>query len=204
MLAVVDLEPATETVMPPVLICGDVLYRGGVHTLTGAPDCGKTTLACWWMLRAVREGGSVLFLDEEGGREIVVEKFQALGAKQGERIGYIQFPSRSWDAGDIAMLSDILAERRPDIVAWDSSAAFLARAGLDENAAADVTRFYAQVLTRPPGCTMPPCSSSTTTPRTASRPATPAAAAPSWPRPTSRTSSPWSGRSARPTAARRS
>ena len=146
-LAVVDLEPATETVMPPVLICGDMLYRGGVHTLTGAPDCGKTTLACWWMLRAVREGGSVLFLDEEGGREIVVEKFQALGAKQGERIGYIQFPSRSWDAGDIAMLSDILAERRPDIVAWDSSAAFLARAGLDENAAADVTRFYAQVLT---------------------------------------------------------
>jgi hypothetical protein len=45
------------------------------------------------------------------------------------------------------MLSDILTERRPAIVTWDSSAAFLARAGLDENAAADVTRFYSQVLT---------------------------------------------------------
>jgi hypothetical protein len=145
-LAVIDLEPAIEEVLPPVLICGDLLYRGAVHTLSGPPDCGKTTIACWWMLQALREGGSVLFLDEEGGREIVTEKFQAIGAKRGERIGYVQFPSRAWDAADIAMLSAVLDERKPAIVAWDSSAAFLARAGLDENAAADVTRFYSQVL----------------------------------------------------------
>src|SRR5262249_8095248 len=113
----------------------------------GPPDCGKTTLACWWMLQAVRDGGSVLFLDEEGGREIVIEKFQALGAACGERIGYVQFPSRSWNASDVVMLSDVLTERKPSIVAWDSSAAFLAGAGLDENAAADVTRFYSHVLT---------------------------------------------------------
>jgi AAA domain len=146
-LAVIDLEPAAEFVPPPTLICRDMLYAGGVHTLSGPPDCGKTTVACWWMLQAVRDGETVLFLDEEGGREIVVEKFQALGAKVGERIGYIQFPSRTWNAGDIAVLSDILDERKPALVVWDSSAAFLARAGLDENAAADVTRFYSQVLT---------------------------------------------------------
>lgn len=146
-LGVVDLEPAAEDTSLPVLICGDRLYRGAVHTLSGPPDCGKTTLACWWMLQAVREEGGVLFLDEEGGREIVTEKFQALGAKPGERIGYVAFPSRSWAAEDVAMLSAALDERKPAIVAWDSSAAFLARAGLDENAAADVTRFYAQVLT---------------------------------------------------------
>lgn len=146
-LAVVDLEPATEFVPAPTLICRDLLYLGAVHTLSGPPDCGKTTLACWWMLQAVREGGSVLFLDEEGGREIVIEKFQALGAAAGERIGYVEFPSRSWNAVDITVLAEVLAERRPSIVAWDSSAAFLARAGLDENAAADVTRFYSHVLT---------------------------------------------------------
>jgi 5S rRNA maturation endonuclease (ribonuclease M5) len=146
-LAVIDLEPAAEFVPAPTLICQDMLYAGGVHTLTGPPDSGKTTLALWWMLQAVRAGGTVLFLDEEGGREIVVEKFQALGAKTGERIGYVPFPSRSWNAGDIAMLNDVLDERKPAIVAWDSSAAFLARAGLDENAAADVTRFYTHVLT---------------------------------------------------------
>lgn len=146
-LAVIDLEPATEDVPLPVLICGGLLYRGAVHTLSGPPDCGKTTLACWWMLHAIRGEGPVLFLDEEGGREIVVEKFQALGTVAGERIGYIQFPSRSWNAEDVAMLNAVLAERKPAVVAWDSSAAFLARAGLDENAAADVTRFYSQVLT---------------------------------------------------------
>jgi DnaB-like helicase N terminal domain/AAA domain len=146
-LAVVDLEPAAEETPLPVLLCGDRLYRGAVHTLSGPPDSGKTTLACWWMLQAVREEGSVLFLDEEGGREIVTEKFQALGAKPGERIGYVQFPSRSWTGADVADLRALLAERKPAVVAWDSSAAFLARAGLDENAAADVTRFYSQVLT---------------------------------------------------------
>lgn len=146
-LAVIDLEPFAEIVLPPTLICGDLLYLGAVHTLSGPPDCGKTTLACWWMLQAVRNGGGVLFLDEEGGREIVSEKFQALGARPGERIGYVQFPSRAWNAADVMVLNEVLAERKPSIVAWDSSAAFLARAGLDENAAADVSRFYAQVLT---------------------------------------------------------
>jgi len=143
---VIDLEPATEIVLPPTLICSEKLYLGGVHTITGPPDCGKTTLACWWMLEAIREGRTVLFLDEEGGRELITEKFQALGVQPGERIAYIPFPSRSWNAADIMALTQLVVERAPAIIAWDSSAAFLARAGLDENAAADVTRFYSQVL----------------------------------------------------------
>lgn len=146
-IRIIELEPAAEEILPPSLICGDKLYRGAVHTLSGPPDCGKTTLLCQWMLQAVREGERVLFLDEEGGREIVAEKFQALGARRGEKIGYVPFPARRWLPDDVALLREILDERKPAIVAWDSSAAFLARAGLDENAAADVTRFYQQVLT---------------------------------------------------------
>jgi hypothetical protein len=145
-LGVIDLEPAMETVEPPTLVCTDMLYLGAVHTLTGAPDCGKTTLACWWMLQAVRDGRTVLFLDEEGGRELVTEKFQALGARPGERIAYVPFPSRSWVPEDVRQLGQLLDERKPAIVTWDSAAAFLSRAGLDENAAADVTRFYTDVL----------------------------------------------------------
>lgn len=147
-LAVIDLEPATRVVPSPSLTCSDMLYLGAVHTLSGPPDCGKTTLACWWMLEAIRSGGTVLFLDEEGGEEIVTEKFQALDAKPGERIAYVPFPSRMWGPGDVAELDHLMSERRPALVAWDSSAAFLARAGLDENSAADVTRFYATILAR--------------------------------------------------------
>lgn len=143
---VVDLEPAIEIVLPPTFTCGDMLYRGAVHTLSGPPDCGKTTLACWWMLQDIREGGTVLFLDEEGGRDIVTEKFQALGARVGERLAYVPFPSRTWGPGDLAELDELLMQRKPTLVAWDSSAVFLARAGLDENSAADVTRFYSRVL----------------------------------------------------------
>jgi hypothetical protein len=143
---VIDLEPAAVTVLPPVPICGDMLYTGAVHTLTGPPDCGKTTLACWWMLTVIREGRSVLFLDEEGGLEIVAEKFQALGARPGERLCYVPFPGSSWGHSDITMLAQLMAQRKPAIVMWDSSAAFLSRAGLDENSAQDVTQFYSQVL----------------------------------------------------------
>lgn len=145
---VIDLEPATEIVLPPTLTCKDMLYRSAVHTLSGPPDSGKTTLACWWMLHEVRAGGSVLFLDEEGGKEIITEKFQALGAQIGERIAYAPFPSRTWGPGDLAELDELLMQRKPTLVAWDSAAAFLARAGLDENSAADVTRFYSRVLAR--------------------------------------------------------
>jgi hypothetical protein len=144
---VVDLEPAAEVVQPPSLTCADMLYLGAVHTLTGPPDCGKTTLASWWMLQVVRAERTVLFLDEEGGRDLVTEKFQALGAKPGERIAYVPFPGRGWSYADIAALADLMTARRPGLVVWDSAAMFLARAGLDENAAADVTRFYSRILT---------------------------------------------------------
>jgi hypothetical protein len=143
---VIDLEPAAEIIEAPELAAGGMLYRGGVHTLTGPPDCGKTTLACWWMLQEIRNGGRVLFLDEEGGREVVAEKFQALGAMPGERIAYVPFPGRAWADADVWMLTAITDEHKPTLITWDSSAAFLARAGLDENAAADVTKFYARVL----------------------------------------------------------
>ena len=146
MSEVIDLEPAAEVIQEPVMLGEGMLYRGAVHILTGPPDCGKTTLACWWILQEIRDGGRVLFLDEEGGRQVTAEKFQALGALPGEPLGYA-FPGRTWAEADVWMLAAVTDERKPTLIAWDSSAAFLARAGLDENAAADVTRFYTRVLT---------------------------------------------------------
>lgn len=138
-----------DGVPPPELLCGDLLYAGGLHSIAGPPDSGKTTIALWWMLRHVRAGHRVMFLDEEGGAELTAEKLIALGAtpEDAEMIRYFPFPARAWNAYDVLVLRELLDNIKPGIVLWDSSAAFLSRAGLDENAAADVTKFWAQVLT---------------------------------------------------------
>jgi hypothetical protein len=92
-----------------------------------------------------------MMLDEEAGPEQLVEKMEAFGATADELrppgFSYVSFPARTWAGNDLAALRQRVSERQPAYICWDSSAAFMATAGLDENAAADVTRFWAQVLT---------------------------------------------------------
>ena len=147
----VDLGAYADRGVPlPTLICKDMLYAGGLHTIAGPPGGGKTTLMAWWMLQHIRDGGRVLFLDEESGPEVVVEKFLDLGATADElrspRFSYVPFPSRGWNVADLDQLHERMNERKPGIVAWDSVAEFLAIAGRDENSASDVTGFWKKVL----------------------------------------------------------
>lgn len=138
-----------DGVPPPDLLCGDLLYRGGLHSISGPPDSGKTTIALWWLLHEARAGRPVMFLDEEGGAELVAEKLIALGATPDDAtmISYHPFPARTWTPADVQALGGLVDDIKPAVVLWDSAAAFLSRAGFDENAAADVTKFWAQVLT---------------------------------------------------------
>jgi hypothetical protein len=145
----VDLvELAKAGVPEPELLCGGLLYRGGLHALAGPPDCGKSTLAYWWALHLLAAGETVVLVDEESGREQVVEKLLDLGGEPHhlERLAYVEFPGRGWDNADRAGLAALLAEQRPALVIFDSSAAFLTLAGWDEDRAPDVTRFYKLLL----------------------------------------------------------
>ena len=145
----VDLSAVMEAgVAPPVLLCGDLIYAGGLHCIAGAPDCGKTTLALWWALSLMQGGERVLFLDEEGGAEIVSEKMASLGANPLDmrNMMYIPFPGRSWTDDDVNGLCDLAGDFEPSMLLIDSSAAFMARAGLDENVASDVTSWWSRVL----------------------------------------------------------
>jgi hypothetical protein len=136
-------------VKPPERLAGGMLYRGGLHCIAGAPDCGKTTLALYWAVQLLREGRRVTFFDEEGGQEIVAEKLMGLGAESFhmENLVYVPFPGKMWDDSDVEALMEFLRENKPELALWDSSAAFLARAGLDENSAPAVTNWWARVLT---------------------------------------------------------
>lgn len=142
-------ETSRRGVAAPVLLCDGLLYEGGLHSIAGAPDCGKTTLALFWAVKLLREGRTVVFLDEEGGEDIVVEKMQALGVSHEELefMTYVPFPGRSWDDDDIGELMSFSKEINPAMFLVDSSAAFLARAGLDENSAPAVTSWWSKVLT---------------------------------------------------------
>lgn len=141
---------ADKGVPPPDLMCGELLYAGGLHSIAGAPDSGKSVLCYWWALQLRRAGRNVMILDEEAGPEQVVEKMTALGAiaeeLQPPEFTYVPFPARTWTSSDLAALHERVADRQPALTCWDSSAAFMASGGLDENSAADVTRFWTQVL----------------------------------------------------------
>ena len=136
-------------IKPPELLANGMLYKGGLHCIAGAPDCGKTTLALYWAVQLLREGKRVVFFDEEGGQEIVAEKLMGLGAESFhmENLIYVPFPGKMWDDSDCEALMEFLRENKPELALWDSSAAFLARAGLDENSAPAVTNWWARVLT---------------------------------------------------------
>lgn len=142
-------ETMKRGVAAPVLLCDGLIYEGGLHSIAGAPDCGKTTLALFWAVQLLRQGKNVLFLDEEGGAEIVTEKMQALGSSvdELENMSYVPFPGRSWDDEDIGELISFAKDISPAMMLVDSSAAFLARAGLDENSAPAVTNWWSRVLT---------------------------------------------------------
>lgn len=141
---------AAAGVKPPEMLCSGMLYPGAVHCLAGQPGGGKTTVAAWWMLTHIRDGGRVMLLDEESGPELAAEKFLDLGARPAElrppHFSYVPFPARAWNLADVAQLHDRIADRGPQVIAWDSAAAFLAMAGRDENSAADVTGFWQKVL----------------------------------------------------------
>lgn len=145
----VSLASLLRKGVPSPVPINDFLYQGGLHSIAGPPDCGKSTLALFWALSIARAGRGVLFLDEEGGAEITAEKLAALGAGHAEleSLTYVPFPGRSWNDDDIASLLDLAMQTSPALLLIDSSAAFMARAGMEENSASDVTRFWSQVLT---------------------------------------------------------
>jgi hypothetical protein len=145
----VDLaDLAQRGISPPELVCDRLLYRGGLHSLAGPPDSGKSTLLYLWTLQLLSLGEPVVLLDEEAGRELACEKLLALGATPELLAGlvYVEFPTRAWDEPDRRGLAGLLAEVRPALVGFDSAGAFLAQAGLRENDAPDVTGFYKSVL----------------------------------------------------------
>lgn len=126
------------------------LYGAGCLTvLQSEPGVGKSWLALWLSLRVMEAGGDVIYVDEEGGIELVHERLCALGADPAmvaEHFWYYAFETRRWDDEDLHALRTMLATvPRPALAVLDSLPDFLAVADQDEDRAKDVTRFIKRV-----------------------------------------------------------
>lgn len=129
-----------------------LLYVGGFHALQGEPGCGKSWLALWLAGQVVEGGHGVVYLDEEGGADLVTERLVALDVDPDavtRRFRYFPFEGRRWDDDDLVAL-DQLVSLLPNaqLAVFDSLPDFLAAAGRSEDSAHDVTVFVGTVVRR--------------------------------------------------------
>lgn len=135
--------PATP-MLPPWL------YGNGCLTiLQSEPGVGKSWIALWLSVHVMQAGYDVVYIDEEGGLELVHERLRLIGADPelvAERFWYYAFETRTWDEADmhatVAMLAGV---PNPGLAVLDSLPDFLAVAGQDEDRAKDVTAFIKKV-----------------------------------------------------------
>ncbi len=136
-------------ITPPPMV-HDWLYAGGLHTIQSEPGVGKSWLALWLGVQLMESGWSVVYLDEEGGDDLVAERLGALGVDPtlvDSLFHYFPFPQRTWGTDDVEALREMLtAIPNVAVGVLDSLPDFLAAADKDEDRSKDVTRFVHSVL----------------------------------------------------------
>lgn len=144
-----------EGVPPAAWLIPDVLVRGAIHLVYGEPESGKTILTLAWMLQVVRDGGSVVFVDEETGIANISRLLADMKAEGlDERVHYFPFASL-----DKSLLPEFLAycdQVKPTLIVFDSLTDMLAAGGIDENDGTAVTRWMLDLPQRLARCDYQP------------------------------------------------
>lgn len=136
--------------LPPTPLLTDWIYGGGCLTvLQSEPGVGKSWVALWLCLGIIDAGYDAIYIDEEGGLELVHERLALLGADPVAVAGhfhYFAFENRTWGEEDMLALTAMLGGvEQPRLAVLDSLPDFLAVAGQDEDRAKDVTSFIKKV-----------------------------------------------------------
>jgi hypothetical protein len=104
----------------------------------------------WLALRAMQDyKRNVLFVDEEAGPVQTTRILAALGADPeliDKCFTYLPYPTIRLNSRDIGALHELMADKRPALTLMDSSAAMMTVAGIKENNADEVTRFWYELL----------------------------------------------------------
>lgn len=136
-----------DGVEPTPQLVQNLLYKGRIHSIAGAPGDGKTLLALRMALQVVDRGFSALYYDAENGPWVVAERLGAMGADPDalDRFFYYLPGDLTLAPDSLSTLMARVAAVQPALVVFDSLADFLAAAGLDENSNTDCTRWFAAV-----------------------------------------------------------
>lgn len=134
-----------DEIPPPPILIDDLVYGDGqVHTLSGHPGCGKSTLAMWFAYDQLLQQRHVTWLDFESGTRQTARRMQAIGVTGSMARAYLHYAAFP---GRIEAQMEDIARRWPgSLVVIDSMSKALAAAGASENANDEVTAWLAPVV----------------------------------------------------------
>lgn len=123
----------------PEELIQQLLYKEGIHTIYSPGGTGKTILAVATCLQVARNGGTVIYVDEENGKDHILFLLQCLGADVEEDLIFHYAESPGYTTKDANKWQHTIEAILPDLVVFDSFADLLAVDGLGENTSTDVT-----------------------------------------------------------------
>ena len=133
--------PAAEP--PP--IC-ELLYPGKRHLLSGESDSAKSMVS-HLLEQEIRRGNTVMHLDFEQGASETLARLLALGLTEEEIEASFIYVAPDEPIGDhLADVLEVIADRRPTIVTFDSFGNLAELHGLDENKRQDIGLLYRTII----------------------------------------------------------
>ena len=135
------IEPVPED------IPGEIL-TGKTHAIFGQSGGGKTFYALRVVVRMLKDGKSVLYLDAENGEGMIAERLVLMGVdvKDLDRLHYYQWPNLGTDSERVGFYHAVLEDVQPDLIVFDSFINYLVADGKEENSNTEVEAWCQAVL----------------------------------------------------------
>lgn len=144
-LGLVDMaEVLREGVEETAMLIDGLLVAAAHHLIYGTKESAKT----WLLLAAValllKQGKTVIWIDEEMGRADIALRLAALGVtdEDAEHLVYLEYPALDGSKANIALWRALLEAHAPVLVVVDAQTEVLAAADLNENSGTDVAKWY--------------------------------------------------------------
>jgi hypothetical protein len=134
-----DGSPEQEMLVPKVLA------KASHHIIYGQKEASKTWLLLVAARRVMLDGGHVVWVDEEMGRNSFTSRLVSLHLDPelvDERFTYVEFPMLDLSGRRLALWRMMLEVHKPALVVVDAQTEVLATADLNENSGTDVAKWH--------------------------------------------------------------